>query len=92
MPSGRRCSNFSSPPCASTRAGGAQVVAVHREDVDGVKLNLVIEFAGMERVEIGDAVNAKNDRLTIEDELLVSVLQRGLDDLGITLHYQGTMD
>jgi hypothetical protein len=39
----------------------------------------------MERVEIRDAVNAKDDRLAIDDELLVAILQRGLDDPGITL-------
>ena len=45
----------------------------------------MIEFAGMDGVEIRDAVNAENDRLAIDDELLVSVLQRRLDDPRITL-------
>jgi Uncharacterized protein conserved in bacteria (DUF2213) len=35
--------------------------------------------------EIGDPVNAQNYGLAIEDELLMSVRQRGLDDPGITL-------
>jgi hypothetical protein len=33
-------------------------------------------------VEIGDAVNAENDRLSVDHELLMPVLQRGLDDQG----------
>ena len=72
--------------CLAHRQGqGAQVVAVHREDVEGVELDLVIEFARMKRIEIGDAVNAENDRLAIDDELLVLVFQRGLDDPMVTL-------
>jgi len=34
----------------------------------------------MQCVEIRDAIDAEYDGLTIEDELLVPVLQRGLDD------------
>jgi len=37
-------------------------------------------FAGMQRVEIGDAIDAKDDSLAIDDELLVAVFQGGLDD------------
>jgi hypothetical protein len=36
----------------------------------------VIVLAGMERGEIGDAVNAENDGLAIDDELLFAVLAR----------------
>jgi len=45
----------------------------------------VIVLAGMQRVEIGDAVNPEDDGLAIDDELLVAVFQRGLDDPGIAL-------
>jgi hypothetical protein len=48
-------------------------------------LHLVIVLAGMQRVEIGDAIDAEDDRFTIDDELPVSVLQRGLYDPGIAL-------
>jgi hypothetical protein len=34
----------------------------------------MIKFARMERIEIGDAINAENYTLAIEDELLMSVL------------------
>jgi hypothetical protein len=36
-------------PCASRRAGGA-VIAVERQNVEGVELYLVIVLAGMQRV------------------------------------------
>jgi hypothetical protein len=37
-------------------------------------------LARMQRVEIGDAVNAEHHGLTVNDELLVPVLQCRLDD------------
>jgi hypothetical protein len=55
------------------------------EDIKSVKLDLMIEFARMERIEIGDAINAEKDGLAIDDELLVSIFQRRLDDPGIAL-------
>jgi hypothetical protein len=48
-------------------------------------MHLVIVLARVQRVEVGDAVDAEDDRLAIDDELLVSVLQRGLDDPEIAL-------
>jgi len=42
-------------------------------------------LAGVQRVEIGDAVDAKDDGLAIDHEVLGAVLQRGLDDPRITL-------
>jgi hypothetical protein len=32
----------------------AQIIAAARQDVEGVKLNLVIVLAGMQGVEVGD--------------------------------------
>jgi hypothetical protein len=43
----------------------------------------MIEFAGVQGIEIRDAVNAENDGFAIDDELPVSVLKRRLDDPGI---------
>jgi hypothetical protein len=34
----------------------------------------------MKRIEIGNAVDAKDDSLAIDDELLLPVLQRSLDN------------
>jgi hypothetical protein len=58
----------------------AQIIAIERQNVEGIELHLVIVLAGMRRVEIGDAVNAEDDGFAIDDELLVFVLQRGLND------------
>jgi hypothetical protein len=39
----------------------------------------------MKRIEIRDAVDAQDDSLAIDDELLLPVLQRRFDDPGIAL-------
>jgi hypothetical protein len=64
---------------------GRRSRAAHREHVESIELDLMIVLAGMKRVEIRDVVNAEYDGFTIEDKLLVPVLQRGLDDPRITL-------
>jgi hypothetical protein len=45
------------------------------QHVEGVKLDFVIVLAGMQGVETGDAVDAKNDGFAIYDELLHPVLE-----------------
>jgi len=70
---------------AHRQGQGAQVIAVECQNVECIKLHLVIVLARVQRVEIGDAVDAEHDRFAVDDELLVSVLQRGLDDPGIAL-------
>jgi hypothetical protein len=44
----------------------AQIIAIERQNVEGIELHLVILPAGMQRVEIRDAIDAENDRFTIE--------------------------
>jgi len=70
---------------AHRQGQGSQVVAVHHEDVEGVKLDFVIVLAGMQRVEIGNAINAEHDGFAINDELLVSVFQCRFHDPRISL-------
>jgi hypothetical protein len=41
----------------------------------------VVALAGIERVEIRDTVNAKHNGFAIDDELLVSVLSPGFDNV-----------
>ena len=41
--------------------------------------------AGMQSVEIGVSIDAKDDSLAIDDELLLAVLQSGFNDPGETL-------
>ena len=51
-----------------------QIIAVHREHIEGAELDFFVVPAGMQRVEIGDAVYAKDDRLTVDHKLLLPVL------------------
>ena len=53
----------------------AQIVATFGGDIEGAKLDLFIVLAGMQRIEIGNAVHAQNDGLAIDDELLHAVLR-----------------
>jgi hypothetical protein len=54
----------------SDKGRGTQVVAVHCEDVKSVELDLMIEFAGMESVEIRRCRQRRACGLAIDDELL----------------------
>ena len=57
-----------------------QIVVALDEDVEGAKLNFIVMPPGVQRAEIGDAVDAQHHRLAIDDEPLLPVLERGLDD------------
>jgi hypothetical protein len=63
----------------------AQVVTAFRQDVEGTELHLFVMPTGMKRVEIRYIVHAQYHRLAINDESLLPVLQRGLDDPRVTL-------
>jgi len=84
IPSGRRASNR-----ARCSFEGAAAVSANRRHPTPryrtLELNLVIMPAGVQTVEIGDAVDAQQHRLAIDDERSRSVLQRGLDDQRITI-------
>jgi hypothetical protein len=58
----------------------AQVLAVERHYVEGIELRLRILLAGVQGVEVGDAIDAKHHGLAIDHELPVPVLARCLDD------------
>jgi hypothetical protein len=45
-----------------------QIVALQRQDVEGLELDFVIMPARVQPVEIGDAVNAEQHRLAIDDK------------------------
>jgi Phasin protein len=47
-----------------------EIVAAFRQDIEGTQLHLVIVQAGMQGIEIGDAVNAQDHRLAVEHEAL----------------------
>jgi hypothetical protein len=64
------------PPCqepreidlAKVQRQLSQIVALDRQDVEGVELHLIIMPARMQAVEIRYAVDAEQDRLAIDDE------------------------
>jgi hypothetical protein len=61
------------------------ILAIHRQHIESAQLNLSVLPARVQRVEIGDAVNAQNDSLAIDDELLAPVSEGGLSDPGEAL-------
>ena len=66
-------------------AGVAPACAVALDqDVEGAELDLVVMLAGVEGVEIGDAVDAEDHGFAIEDEVLVADLAGGLRDPRVT--------
>jgi hypothetical protein len=56
------------------------VVAFARQHVEGVELDLVIVFAGLQGIEVGYPVHAQDDSLAVEHEPILAQFQRGLDD------------
>jgi len=62
-----------------------QIVTVEREIVEGIELDFIVMLPGMQRIGVGDTIDAEHHRLTINDELLVPVLQRTLDNPRIAL-------
>jgi hypothetical protein len=51
----------------------------------GVELNLFILLAGVQGIEVGDAVDAEHQRLAVDHELPDAVLARRLHDPRITV-------
>jgi hypothetical protein len=54
--------------------------ALHRQRVECAELDLAVVFAAMQGIEVGHAVDARDDGLAVEHELRQPVLQRGLGD------------
>jgi hypothetical protein len=50
----------------------AQIIATFKEDVAGAQLDSLVVLAGMQRVEIGDAVSTEDDGLAVDHELLLA--------------------
>lgn len=59
---------------------GPEIVTVEREAVKGIQLHLVIDLAGMQRVEVRDAVYTEDHGFAVDDGLLLAVLERRLGD------------
>ena len=65
---------------AHRQGQATQIITVEREIVEGIELDFIVMLPGMLRIEVGDTIDAEHHRLTINDELLVPVLQRGPHD------------
>jgi hypothetical protein len=50
---------------------GAQILAIERQDVEGIRLDFVIVLARVQDIEIGNTVNPKDDSFAI-NELICS--------------------
>ena len=55
----------------------AEIISVVSQAVEGVELHLVVVLAGVQGVEVGDAVHAEHHSLAIEHEVLLPDLARG---------------
>src|ERR1700730_13740239 len=55
----------------SVRTRGAQILAIERQDVEGIRLDFVIVLARVQDIEIGNTVNPKDDSFAI-NELICS--------------------
>src|SRR6516165_8492944 len=60
----------------------AEIVAVHSEHVEGAELYLFIVPARMERVEVGNAIDAEDHGFAVDHKLTDAVSQGGLTDPG----------
>jgi hypothetical protein len=56
---------------AQAQGEGAQILAIERQDVEGIRLDFVIVLARVQDIEIGNTVNPKDDSFAI-NELICS--------------------
>jgi hypothetical protein len=82
MPSGRRARSRARLALRIDSGRSPQIVAVHCKYNEGAELHLFIVPAGMQGIEIGISVNAQDNRLAIDYEMLLAVLQCSFDDPG----------
>lgn len=70
---------------------GPQIILAHREDIEGVKLHLVIVLAAVQRVEVAKAVHPKDDGFAIDHKALLPVFQSRFGDPGIAFRPIGAV-
>jgi hypothetical protein len=56
---------------AQAQGEGAQILAIERQDVEGIQLDFVIVLARVQGIEIGNTVDPKDDSFAI-NELICS--------------------
>jgi hypothetical protein len=67
------------PPCAAG-ANIPEIVATFHQDIEGTELDLMVVQTGVECIEVRDAVDAEDHRLTVEHKTLLADFAGGLDD------------
>ena len=75
IPSGRQRRSTGKVGLAHRQRKTAQIVAVHRQHIEGAELHLFTVLAGMQGIEIGDAIDAQDNGLTIDHKLPDAVLR-----------------
>jgi hypothetical protein len=68
---GRRASSRARLVLRRLKGEGAQILAIERQDVEGIRLDFVIVLARVQDIEIGNTVNPKDDSFAI-DQLICS--------------------
>ena len=68
---GRQASSPRQIGLAQAQGEGAQILAIERQDVEGIRLDFVIVLARVQDIEIGNTVNPKDDSFAI-NELICS--------------------
>src|SRR5690242_10248397 len=63
----------------------AQILTIHRQYIEGAKLDLAIVLAGVQRVEIRHAVDTENNGLAIKHKLLDAVSACRVSDPWVAL-------
>jgi hypothetical protein len=61
-----------------------QIVVAFHQDVEGAELHLLIVLAAVKGIEISDAVDAEDHRLTVEYEAFLADHPSRLDDSGVS--------
>jgi len=64
---GRRASSRARLVLRRLKGSGAQILAIERQDVEGIQLDFVIVLAGVQGIEIGNTVNPKDDSSAINE-------------------------
>jgi hypothetical protein len=62
-----------------------EIVAVHRQHIECAELDFLAMPAGVQSVEIGDAIDTQHNGLSVDHKLIDAVLQGGLGDPRISL-------
>jgi hypothetical protein len=89
MPSGRRLSSSAKLLFRRCSGSGRRSSPLERQDVEGVELDLFVVLAGMQSVEVGNAINSEQHRFSVEDEETFGASSHSPRSTGIGASNQG---